>query len=174
MLKLAFLPRLLLTPQPCRNWSPNYSVLVLNINYIFCQINNKLLLKKSIVCTMFAENIFYHNFNSILYIFKLKILGSAMKSAPNLLTNKYCWCKSSRWRRGAAYFDLATELRVRIAVWIFHRKRITKHGRWHATLLALTYSPGEQTFRNTEGGEGNYKQQQRSHKGSSRLGSPLK
>jgi hypothetical protein len=28
MLKLAFWPRLLLTPQPCRNWSPNYSVLV--------------------------------------------------------------------------------------------------------------------------------------------------
>jgi hypothetical protein len=65
-------------------------------------------------------------------------------------------------------------LGLAIAVWIFHRKRITKHRRWHAALLALTYSPGEQTLRNAEGGEGNYKQQQRSHEGSSRLGSPLK
>jgi hypothetical protein len=38
-----------------------------------------------------------------------------MKLAPNLLTNKYCLCKSARRRRGAAYFDLATELRVRIS-----------------------------------------------------------
>jgi hypothetical protein len=33
-----------------------------------------------------------------------------------------------------------------------HRKRITKHRRRHAALLALTYSPGEQTLRNAEGG----------------------
>jgi hypothetical protein len=37
-----------------------------------------------------------------------------MKSAPNFLTNKFSLCKSARRRRGAAYFDLATELRVRI------------------------------------------------------------
>jgi hypothetical protein len=37
-----------------------------------------------------------------------------MKSAPNLLTNKYCLCKFARRRRGATYFDLATELRERI------------------------------------------------------------
>jgi hypothetical protein len=44
--------------------------------------------------------------------------------------------------------------RARIAVWIFHRKHITKHRRRHAALLALTYSPGEQTLCNAEGGEG--------------------
>jgi hypothetical protein len=44
-------------------------------------------------------------------------------------------------------------LGIAIAVWIFHRKRITKHRRRHAALLALTYSPGEQTLRNAEGGE---------------------
>jgi hypothetical protein len=61
-----------------------------------------------------------------------------------------------------------------IAVWIFYRKRITKHRRWHATLLACTYSPGEQTLCNAEGGEVNYKQQQRLQgQGSSRLGCPL-
>jgi hypothetical protein len=37
-----------------------------------------------------------------------------MKSAPNLLTNKLGLNKSARRRRGAAYFDLANELRVRI------------------------------------------------------------
>jgi hypothetical protein len=37
-----------------------------------------------------------------------------MKSAPNLLNNMFSLCKSARRRRGAAYFDLATELRVRI------------------------------------------------------------
>jgi flagellar biosynthesis/type III secretory pathway M-ring protein FliF/YscJ len=61
-----------------------------------------------------------------------------------------------------------------IAVWIFHRKRITKHRRRHAALLALTYSPGEQTLRNAEGGEVNYKQQQLLQgQGSSILGSTL-
>jgi multisubunit Na+/H+ antiporter MnhG subunit len=65
-------------------------------------------------------------------------------------------------------------LGLAIAVWIFHRKRIAKHRRRHAALLALTYSPGEQSLCNAEGGEGNYKQQQPSHEGSSRLGSPLK
>jgi hypothetical protein len=61
-----------------------------------------------------------------------------------------------------------------IAVWIFHHKHITKHRRRHAALLALTYFPGEQTLRNTEGGEVNYKQQQRPQRQeSSRLGSPL-
>jgi hypothetical protein len=65
-------------------------------------------------------------------------------------------------------------LGLAIAVWIFHPKRITKHRRPHAALLALTYSPGEQTLLNAEGGEVNYKQQQRPREGSSRLGSPLK
>jgi flagellar biosynthesis/type III secretory pathway M-ring protein FliF/YscJ len=65
-------------------------------------------------------------------------------------------------------------LGLAIVVWIFHRKRITKHRRPHAALLALTYSPGEQTLRNAEGGEVNYKQKQRLQgQGSSRLGSPL-
>jgi hypothetical protein len=57
-------------------------------------------------------------------------------------------------------------------VWIFHRKRITKHRRQHAALLALTYSPGEQTLRNAEGGEANFKQHQRHQGQGSRLGSP--
>jgi flagellar biosynthesis/type III secretory pathway M-ring protein FliF/YscJ len=35
-------------------------------------------------------------------------------------------------------------LGLAIAVWIFHRIRITKHRRRHAALLPLTYSPGEQ------------------------------
>jgi flagellar biosynthesis/type III secretory pathway M-ring protein FliF/YscJ len=65
-------------------------------------------------------------------------------------------------------------LGLAIAVWIFHHKCITKRRRRHTALLALTYSPGEQTLRNTEGGEGNYKQQQRSHEGSSRLRGLLK
>jgi hypothetical protein len=47
-------------------------------------------------------------------------------------------------------------LGIAIAVWIFHRKRITKHRRRHAALLALTYSSGEQTLRNAEGGEANF------------------
>jgi flagellar biosynthesis/type III secretory pathway M-ring protein FliF/YscJ len=65
-------------------------------------------------------------------------------------------------------------LGLAIAVWIFHRKRITRHRRRRAALLALMYSPGEQTLRNAEGGEVNYKQQQRLQgQGSSRLGSPL-
>jgi flagellar biosynthesis/type III secretory pathway M-ring protein FliF/YscJ len=51
-------------------------------------------------------------------------------------------------------------LGLAIAVWIFHRKRIIKHRRRHAALLALTYSPREQTLSNAEGGEVNYKQQQ--------------
>jgi hypothetical protein len=63
-------------------------------------------------------------------------------------------------------------LGIAIAVWIFHRKRITKHRRRHAALLALTYSPGEQTLRNAEGGEANYKQHQRPHGQGSRLGHP--
>jgi flagellar biosynthesis/type III secretory pathway M-ring protein FliF/YscJ len=58
---------------------------------------------------------------------------------------------------------VAVILGIAIAVWIFHRKRITKHKRRHATLLAFTYSPGEQTLRNAEGGEANYKQPQRPH-----------
>jgi hypothetical protein len=48
---------------------------------------------------------------------------------------------------------MAVILGLAIAVWIFHCNRITKHRRWHATLLALTYSPGEQTLRNAEGGK---------------------
>jgi hypothetical protein len=65
-------------------------------------------------------------------------------------------------------------LGLAIAIWIFHRKLITKHRRRHAALLALTYAPGEQTLPNAEGGEVNYKQQQQPHgQGSSRLGSPL-
>jgi uncharacterized protein HemX len=64
-------------------------------------------------------------------------------------------------------------LGLAIAVWIFHRKRITKHRRRQAALLAITYSPGEQTLRKAEGGEANYQQQQQPHgQGSSRLGSP--
>jgi hypothetical protein len=39
-----------------------------------------------------------------------------MKLAPNLLTNKFSLCKSARQRRGAAYFDLATELMEQIGV----------------------------------------------------------
>jgi flagellar biosynthesis/type III secretory pathway M-ring protein FliF/YscJ len=65
-------------------------------------------------------------------------------------------------------------LGLAIAVWIFQRKCITKHRRRHAALLALTYSPGEQTLCNAEGEEVNYKQLQRQQgQGSSRLGSPL-
>jgi hypothetical protein len=37
-----------------------------------------------------------------------------MKSAPNLMTSKLVLCQSARRRRGAADFDLASELRVRI------------------------------------------------------------
>jgi hypothetical protein len=66
----------------------------------------------------------------------------------------------------------AVILGIAIAVWILHRKRITKHRRRHAALLALTYSPGEQTLRNAEGGEANYKQPQRPHEQGSRLGPP--
>jgi flagellar biosynthesis/type III secretory pathway M-ring protein FliF/YscJ len=51
---------------------------------------------------------------------------------------------------------VAVILGIAIAVWIFHRKRITKHRRRHAALLALTYSSGEQTLRNAEGGEANF------------------
>jgi flagellar biosynthesis/type III secretory pathway M-ring protein FliF/YscJ len=64
-------------------------------------------------------------------------------------------------------------LGLAIAVWIFHRKRITKHRRRHAALLALTYSPGKQTLRNAEGGEANFKQQQCQQGQGSRLGSRL-
>jgi flagellar biosynthesis/type III secretory pathway M-ring protein FliF/YscJ len=67
---------------------------------------------------------------------------------------------------------VAVILGLAIAVWIFHRKRITKHRRRHATLPALTYYPGEQTLRNAEGGEVNLKQQQRLHGQGSQLGSP--
>jgi flagellar biosynthesis/type III secretory pathway M-ring protein FliF/YscJ len=67
---------------------------------------------------------------------------------------------------------MAVILGIAIAVWIFHRKRITKHRRRHAALLALPYSPGEQTLRNAEGGEANYKQPQRPHRQGSRLGCP--
>jgi hypothetical protein len=45
--------------------------------------------------------------------------------------------------------------------------------RRHAALLALTYSPEEQTLCNAEGEEVNFKQQQRLHGQGSRLGSPL-
>jgi hypothetical protein len=68
---------------------------------------------------------------------------------------------------------VAVILGLAIAVWIFHSKRITKHRRRHADLLALTYSPGEQTLRNAEGGEINFKQQHRLQGQGSRLGSPL-
>jgi hypothetical protein len=65
-------------------------------------------------------------------------------------------------------------LGLAIAVRIFHRKRITKHRRRHAALLAITYSQGEQNLHKAEGGEANYQQQQRPHgQGSSRLGSLL-
>jgi hypothetical protein len=37
---------------------------------------------------------------------------------------------------------VALVIGVAIAVWIYHRKRITKHRRRHAALLAVTYSPG--------------------------------
>jgi flagellar biosynthesis/type III secretory pathway M-ring protein FliF/YscJ len=52
---------------------------------------------------------------------------------------------------------VAVILGIAIAVWIFHRKRITKHRRRHAALLALTYSPEEQTLRHAEGGEARHK-----------------
>jgi flagellar biosynthesis/type III secretory pathway M-ring protein FliF/YscJ len=68
---------------------------------------------------------------------------------------------------------VAVILGLAIAVWIFHRKRITKHRRRHAALLALTYSPGEQTLRNAEGGEANFKQQQRQQGQGSPAVSPL-
>jgi flagellar biosynthesis/type III secretory pathway M-ring protein FliF/YscJ len=68
---------------------------------------------------------------------------------------------------------VAVILGLAIAVWIFHRKRSTKHRKRHAALLALTYSPGEQTLRNAEGGEANFKQQQRQQGQGSLLGSPL-
>jgi flagellar biosynthesis/type III secretory pathway M-ring protein FliF/YscJ len=67
---------------------------------------------------------------------------------------------------------VAVILGIATAVWIFYRKRITKHRRQHAALQALTYSPGEQTLRNAEGGEANYKQHQRPHRQGSRLGHP--
>jgi uncharacterized protein HemX len=51
-------------------------------------------------------------------------------------------------------------LGLAIAVWIFHRQRITKHRRRHAALQAITYSPGEQDLCKAEGGEANYQQQQ--------------
>jgi hypothetical protein len=55
---------------------------------------------------------------------------------------------------------VAVILGIALAVLIFHRKRIIKHRRRHAALLALTYSPGEQTLCNAEGGEANFKQHQ--------------
>jgi flagellar biosynthesis/type III secretory pathway M-ring protein FliF/YscJ len=67
---------------------------------------------------------------------------------------------------------VAMILGIAIAVWIFHRKRITKHRRRHAALLVLTYSPGEQTLRNAEGGEANYRQPQPPHGQGSQLGRP--
>jgi hypothetical protein len=63
-------------------------------------------------------------------------------------------------------------LGIAIAVSIFHRKKITKHRRRHAALLALTYSPEEQTLCNAEGGVAKYKQPQRPHRQGSRLGCP--
>jgi hypothetical protein len=48
---------------------------------------------------------------------------------------------------------VAVILGIALAVWIFHRKRITKHRRRHADLLVLTYSLGEQTLRDAEGGK---------------------
>jgi flagellar biosynthesis/type III secretory pathway M-ring protein FliF/YscJ len=65
---------------------------------------------------------------------------------------------------------VAVILGIAIAVWIFHRKQITKHRRRHAALLAFTYSPGEQTLRNAAGGEANFKQHQRHHGQGSRPG----
>jgi flagellar biosynthesis/type III secretory pathway M-ring protein FliF/YscJ len=68
---------------------------------------------------------------------------------------------------------VAVILGIAIAVWIFHRKRITKHRRRHAALLAITYSPEEKTLRHAEGGEARPKhQQQRPHGQSSHLGCP--
>jgi flagellar biosynthesis/type III secretory pathway M-ring protein FliF/YscJ len=45
---------------------------------------------------------------------------------------------------------VAVILGIAIAVWIFHRKRITKNRRQHAALMALTYSQREQTLLNAE------------------------
>jgi flagellar biosynthesis/type III secretory pathway M-ring protein FliF/YscJ len=68
---------------------------------------------------------------------------------------------------------VALILGIAIAVWIFHRKRITKHRRRHAALLAITYSPEEQTLRHAEGGEARHKHPQRlNHGQGSRLGCP--
>jgi hypothetical protein len=67
---------------------------------------------------------------------------------------------------------VAVILGIAKAVWIFHRKKLTKHRRWHAALLALTYSPEEQTFRHAEGGDAKYKHPQCLHGQGSRLGCP--
>jgi flagellar biosynthesis/type III secretory pathway M-ring protein FliF/YscJ len=67
---------------------------------------------------------------------------------------------------------VAVILGIAIALGIFHRKRITKYRRRHAALLALTYSPGEQTLCQAERGEANYKQPQHPHGQGSRLGRP--
>ena len=68
---------------------------------------------------------------------------------------------------------VAVILGTAIAVWIFHRKRITKPRRRHAALLAITYSPEEQTLRHAEGGEAKRKHQhQRPHGQGSHLGCP--
>jgi flagellar biosynthesis/type III secretory pathway M-ring protein FliF/YscJ len=67
---------------------------------------------------------------------------------------------------------VAVILGIAIAVWIFHCKRITKHRRRHPALLAFTNSPGEQTLRNAEGGEANFKKHQHHHEQGSQLGRP--
>jgi hypothetical protein len=69
--------------------------------------------------------------------------------------------------------NVAVILGLAIAVWIFNRKRITKHRRRHTALLAITYSPVEQSLCKAEGGDSNYQQPQQPHEqGSSQLGSP--
>jgi hypothetical protein len=55
---------------------------------------------------------------------------------------------------------VALVIGVAIAVWIYHPKRITKHRRRHAALLAVTYSPGghPQQSLYKGGGEAHYQQ----------------
>ena len=51
-----------------------------------------------------------------------------------------------------------------VAAWVWHRKRITKHRRRHAALLAVTYAPGGQPQHHLQGG-GNYHSQQQATTG---------
>jgi hypothetical protein len=82
--------------------------------------------------------------------------------------NKFCPLKKIKIKDEADWVILG----IAIAVWIFHRKKLTKHRRWHAALLALTYSPEEQTLRHAEGGDAKYKHPQCLHGQGSQLGCP--